>query len=85
MSQKLTACNMQWSFRILVQDQVDPKQKINLNVYGHLIVEKLFTICHITEAASEDEAVEALFNTELLKLSFHTQSYKLIDIDPIYI
>lgn len=38
MSQKLTACNMQWSLRILVQNQDNPKPKVNLNVYGHQIV-----------------------------------------------
>ena len=76
---------MQWSFRILVQNQDDLKQKVNLNVYGHQIVQKLFTVCQITETASEDEAIEAILNTELLKLSFDTQYHKLIDIDAIYI
>lgn len=83
MSQELTACNMQWSFKMLVQNQDDPKQKVKFNVYGHQIVQKLFTICHITETASEEEAIKAIFNTELLKLSFDTQSHTLIDIDAI--
>ena len=69
----------------LVQTEDKPRQKINLNIYRQQIVQKLFTICAITETASEDEAVEAIFNTELLKLSFDTQCHKLIDIDPIHI
>ena len=85
MSQKLTACSLQWTFRILVQTEDTPKQKVNLNVYGQQIVQKLFTMCEITETASEDEAVEAILNTELLKLTFDTQSRKLIEVDAIYI
>ena len=49
------------------------------------MVQKLFTICEITETASEDEAEVAILNTELFKFSFDTQSHKVIDIDPIHI
>ena len=82
---RLNACRVQWSLRILVHTEDKPQQKINLNIYGQQIVQKLFIICEITEIASEDKAVEAIFNTELLKLSCEIQSHKLIDIDPIHI
>ena len=56
MTQKLSACSVQWSFKIVVHTQDNPRQKINLNIYGQQMVQKLFTICEITETASEDEA-----------------------------
>ena len=76
---------MQWSFKIVVHTQDNPRQKINLNIYGKQMVQKLFTICEITETASEDKAEVAILNTELFKFSFDTQSHKVIDIDPIHI
>ena len=84
-TQKLSACSVQWSFKIVVHAQDNPRQKINLNIYGQQIVQKLFTICEIAETASEDEAEVEILNTELFKFSFDTQSHKLIDIDPIHI
>ena len=42
-------------------------------------------MCEIIETALEDEAVEAIFNTDLLMLSFDTQSHMLIDIEAIHI
>ena len=54
MSQTFTASNMKWSFRILVQNQDEQKQKVNLNVHDHQMVQRLFTICQITETAMED-------------------------------
>ena len=83
--QKLSACSVQWSFKIVVHTQDNPRQKINLNIYDQQMVQKLFTICEITETASEDEAEVAILNTELFKFSFDTQSHKVIDIDPIHI
>lgn len=74
---------MKWSFRILVQNQDNQKQKVDLNVYGQQMVQRLFTICQITETALEHSAVQAIFNTELLKLSFDTQSQKRLYIDAI--
>ena len=85
MTQKLSACGVQWSFKIVVHTEDNPRQKINLNIYGQQMVQKLFTICEITETASEDEAEVAILNTELFKFSFDTQSHKVIDIDPIHI
>ena len=85
MTQKLSACRVQWSFKIVVHTEDNPRQKINLNIYGQQMVQKLFTICEITETASEDEAEVAILNTELFKFSFDTQSHKVIDIDPIHI
>ena len=84
MTQKLSACSVQWSFKIIVHTHDNPRQKINLNMYGQQMVQKLFTICEITETASEDEAEVAILNTELFKFSFDTV-YKVIDIDPIHI
>ena len=78
--QKLSACSVQWSFKIVVHTQDNPRQ-----IYGQQMVQKLFTICEITETASEDEAEVAILNTELFKFSFDTQSHKVIDIDPIHI
>jgi len=49
------------------------------------MLQKLFTICKITETASEDEAEVTILNTELFKFSFDTQSNKVIDIVPIHI
>ena len=74
MTQKLSACSVQWSFKIVVHTQDNPRQKINLNIYGQQTVQKLFTICEITETASEDEAEVAILNTELFKFSFDTVS-----------
>ena len=76
---------MQWSFKIVVHTEDNPRQKINLNIYGQQMVQKLFKIYEITETASEDEAEVAIFNIELFKFSFDTQSHKVIDIDPIHI
>lgn len=57
MSQKLTACTLQWTFRTLVQTEDTPKQKVDLNIYGQQIVQKLFTMCEIKETTSKDKAV----------------------------
>ena len=84
MTQKLSACGVQGSFKIVVHTKHNPRQKINLNIYGQQMVQKLFTICEITETASEDEAEVAILNTELFKFSFDTQSHKVIDIDSIH-
>ena len=85
MTQKLSASSVQWSFKIVVHTEDNPRQKIKLNIYGGQMVQKLFTIFEITETASEDEAEVAILNTELFKFSFDTQSHKVIDIDPIHI
>ena len=53
MTQKLSACGVQWSFKIVVHFEDSPRQKINLNIYGQQMVQKLFTICEITETASD--------------------------------
>ena len=74
---------MQWSFKIVVHSEDNPRQKINLNIYGQQMQHKLFTICEITETASEDEAEVAILNTELSKFSFDTQSHKVTDIEQI--
>ena len=63
MTQKLSACSMQWSFKIVIHTEDNPRQKINLNIYGQQMVQKLFTICEITEAASEDEAEVAILSS----------------------
>ena len=81
MTQKLSACGVQWSFKIVVHTVDNPRQKINRNIYGQQMLHKLFTICEITETASEDEAKVAI----LFKFGFDTQSHKVIDIDPIHI
>ena len=61
------------------------KRSTLTSCYGQQMVQKLFTICEITETASEDEAEVAILNTELFKFSFDTQSHKVIDIDRIHI
>ena len=72
MTQKLSACGVQWSFKIVVHTEDNPRQKINLNIYGQEMLHKLFKICEITETASEDEAEVTILNTELFKFSFDT-------------
>ena len=85
MTQKLSACDVQWSFKIIVHTEDTPRQKINLNIYGQRMLHKLFTICEITETASEDEAEVAILSTELFKFRFDTQPHKVINIDPVHI
>ena len=43
MTQKLSACSVQWSFKIVVHSEDNPQQKINLNIYGQQMLHKLFT------------------------------------------
>ena len=70
--------------QIVFHIEDNPRQKINLNTYGQQMLHKLFTICEITETASEDEAEVATLSS-LSSASFDTQSHKVIDIDLIHI
>lgn len=81
MSQKASACDLQWCFKIYVQNQDDPTSKIHLNVFGKQIVNKMFTLAGIQDNSSEDEVLECLLNMPLVKVCFDTEANKLIDID----
>ena len=83
--QKSTACNVQWSHRLYVENQEERNTKINLNIRGQQIVSKLFALSGLHEEAEEDEVLETLLDIDMAKLSYDTQSHKLIDIDPIKI
>ena len=85
MSQKSNTCKIQWSLRLYVENQEQGKTKVNLSVYGQQIVSKLFALSGLHEEATEDEVLEKLLDIDIAKLSYDTQSYKLIDIDPIKI
>ena len=81
MSQKSSTCHVQWSLKLYVQDCAEPK--LHLYVYGEQVVKKLFTVSGIHETSSEDNVLEKLFDIDTAKLSFDTQSNKVVDIDPI--
>ena len=83
MSQKSSTCHVQRSLKLYVQDCAEPKQKLHLYVYGEQVVKKLFTVSGIHETSSEDNVLEKLFDIDTAKLSFDTQSNKVVDIDPI--
>jgi len=72
---KSTACNVQWSHRLYIENQEERNTKINLNIHGQQIVSQLFALSGLHEEADIDMA----------KLTYDSQSHKLIDIDPIKI
>ena len=45
----------------------------------------MFALSRLLEEAEEDKVLEKLFDIDMAKLSYDTQSHKLIDIDPIKI
>ena len=59
--------------------------KIYINVYGGSVVNKLFALSDLREGATEDGVLEKLLVLHIAKLSYDTESLKLINIDPIEI
>ena len=46
---------------------------------------KLFALSDIHEGVTEDGALEILLDLDIMKLSYDSESHKLIDTDPIEI
>ena len=63
--QKSTACNVQWSHRLYVENQEERNTKINLNIHGQKIVSKLFALSGLHEEAEEDEVLETLLDIDM--------------------
>lgn len=73
MSQKASACDLQWSSKIYAQNHI--------NVFGKQIVNKMFALAEIHNNPSENEVLECLLNMPLVTPCFDTEANKLIDID----
>ena len=82
---KLTRCNLHWSLKLYAQESSKPDHKLRLSVYNDVFV-KLMDICSVnTSSTSDDEIIERILDLELVKLSFDSQSNKLIDIQVVHI
>ena len=80
LTQKATACPIQWSFKLIVQCQQDPTSKTTLYVYGKNIVEKIFSLANVDEDATEDDLLDNLFEMDALLITYDRQSFKVVDI-----
>mgnify|MGYP001794231051 FL=1 len=70
---------------LLQEEEVQGNSKIYINVYGQSVVNKLFALSDLHEGAIEDGVLEKLLDLDITKLSYDTESHKLINIDPIEI
>ena len=84
-STEVNCLQVQWSHRLYVENQEERNTKINLNIHSQQIVSRLFALSGLHEEEEEDEVRETLLDIDVAKLSYDTQSHKLIDIDPIKI
>ena len=82
-STEVNCLQVQWSHRLYVENQEERNTKINLNIHSQQIVSRLFALSGLHEEAEEDEVRETLLDIDVAKLSYNTQSHKLINTDPI--
>ena len=84
MTQKTSSCKSNWYLRVYAESVGRPQEKLRQLVFNDTI-HKFQDLCNLGGDMSEEEILEGLLMLSTVKLSYDTQSYKIIDADVINI
>ena len=84
MTIKLNCCKLQCTLKLYIQETSTPHNRVRVSVYND-VFSKVLGICNLLAASTDEEIIENNLALELVKVSYDTQSNKVIDIDQVKI
>lgn len=84
MTMKLNCCKLQCTLKLYIQETSNPHNRVRVSVYND-VFSKVLGICNLLAASTDEEIIENILDLELVKVSYDTQSNKVIDIDQVKI